>query len=137
VRGTFLDTNIFLRHLLNDHADHSPRALHLFQAIERREFTGWTSGLVVAEIVFVLSSPRIYGIPREEIHDHLVPLLMLPGIQLEHKRLYHRVFDLFTSLPIDYIDCYHAVLVASYRQNTLYSFDTDVDAVPGLTRQEP
>jgi predicted nucleic acid-binding protein len=137
MRGTFLDTNIFLRHLLNDHADHGARALRLFQAIERRELTGWTSGLVVAEIVFVLSSPRIYGVPREDIRDHLVPLLTLPGIQLEHKRLYHRVFDLFTSLPIDYIDCYHAVLVASYRQNTLYSFDTDFDAVPGLTRQEP
>jgi predicted nucleic acid-binding protein len=137
MKGSFLDTNIFLRHLLNDHPDHSPRAHHLFQAIESREVAGWTSPLVVAEIVFVLSSPRTYAVPREEIRDNLLPLLLLPGIQLDGKRVYNRVFELYVGLDIDYIDCYHASLIERSEQNTLYSFDADFDAIPGLTRREP
>jgi predicted nucleic acid-binding protein len=135
--GTFLDTNLFLRHLLNDHADHSPRARRLFQVIERREIIGWTSSLVVAEVVFILSNPKTYDVARSEIRDQLLPLISLPGIQLERKRMYRRVFELYTSVAIDYIDCYHAALIELDGQGRLYSFDRDFDAVPTLSRSEP
>jgi len=137
MQGSFLDTNIFLRHLLNDHADHGPRAHRLFQAIERREVMGWTSPLVVAEIVFILSNSRTYAVPRSEIRDRLLPLLRLPGIGLERKRLFDRVFELYTTLAIDYIDCYHAALIEHFGQESLYSFDADFDMVPARSRSEP
>jgi predicted nucleic acid-binding protein len=137
MEGSFLDTNIFLRHLLDDHPEHSTHAHHLFQAIERREVVGWTSPLVVAEIVYILSNHKTYDIPRAEIREQLMPLLSVPGVQLERKRLYHRVFELYTSLTIDFIDCYHAAMIESYGQGSLYSFDPDFDAVPSVARFEP
>ena len=137
MQGSFLDTNIFLRHLLNDHSDHGPRARELFRAIERRAITGWTSPLVVAEIVFILSNSKTYAVSRSEIRDRLLPLLGLPGIGLEHKRLFDRVFELYTTLAIDYIDCYHAALIEHFGQESLYSFDSDFDLVPSLSRSEP
>ena len=133
----FLDTNIFLRHLTADDPERAPACLVLFRAIEQRRLVVWTSDLVLAEIVFVLSSRHTYGLSRETIRDLLLPLIGLPGLKLPHKRIYRRVFDLYTSLPIDYIDAYHAALMEQRKEPELYSYDTDFDRIPGIARQEP
>lgn len=131
----FIDTNIFIRHLMADDAVQSPACLALFQAIERGEIIVWTTHLVVAEIVFVLT--RVYKIQRGSVRDILLPLLSLSGIKLEQKQLFGRVFELFASLSIDYVDCYHAALLESRGHDQLYSFDADFDRVPGIQRLEP
>jgi predicted nucleic acid-binding protein len=133
----FIDTNIFLRHLLNDDPQRSPACFALIQAIEQGHLTAGTSGLVIAELVFVLSSRRTYNLSRETIRDLLLPLIELSGLRLSGKRLYRRIFDLYTSLPIDYVDAYHAALMESRREPELYSYDTDFDRVPSLRRIEP
>ncbi len=134
---SFLDTNIFLRHLIADDPVRSPACLALLQAIERGETSVWTSELVIAELVFVLSSKRGYNLGREAIRDLLLPLIELPGLKLPHKRLYRRIFDLYTSLPIDYVDAYHAALIENRGQPELYSYDTHFDRIAGITRMEP
>src|SRR5579871_4173632 len=125
----FLDTNMFLRHILNDHAVHSPRAKALIQAVENGTETVWTTDLAIAEVVFVLESPRFYHTPRTIIRDLLLPLIELSGIKLPNKRLYRRIFELYTTLSIDFIDCYHAALIESRNETELYSFDRDFDRV--------
>lgn len=74
---------------------------------------------------------------RERIRDILLPIILLPGLKLTPKRLYRRIFDLYTALPIDYIDCYHVALIEQRKNPDLYSYDTDFDKVGGLNRQEP
>ncbi len=133
----FLDTNILLRHILNDDPHKSAACFALIQAIERGETTVWTSELAIVEVVFVLESKRTYNRPREAIRDVLLPLLGLPGIKLTHKRLYPRVFDLYTRFPIDFIDCYHVALMEQRDDRTLFSYDTDFDKISGVTRHEP
>lgn len=133
----FLDTNIFLRHLLNDDPVQSPACFTLIQAIEDGKQTAWTSDLVLAEIVFVLSNKRTYNLPRDGIRDLLLPIVLLPGIKLTPKRLYQRIFELYTTLPIDYIDCYHAALLEHRKTPRFYSYDMDFDKVSTLHRQEP
>ena len=107
----FLDTNVFLRHLTNDDPARSSSCLALIQSVEQGAVTAWTSELVVAELVFVLSNRKTYGLSREAVRDVLLPLISLPGLRITHKRLYRRVFELYTSLPIDYVDAYHAALM--------------------------
>ena len=133
----FLDTNIVLRHLLRDDPQFAPACLALFQAIERGEVAVWTSDLVIAEVVFVLSNKRTYNVDRETIRDSLLPIIELPGIKLANKRLYRRVFALYTSLPLDYIDAYHAALMEQRESRELYSYDTHFDRLPGVRRLAP
>lgn len=133
----FLDTNILVRHLTNDHPIQSPACFRLIQAIEHGQVTAWTSELVIAEIVFVLGSKQTYNLPRAMIRDLLLPLINLSGVRLAHKGLYERAFDLYTSLPIDYIDAYHAALMESRGEPDLYSYDAHFDRVPDLRRLEP
>src|SRR3954447_25671399 len=132
----FLDTNILLRHILNDDPDKSSACFALIQALEWGQTTVWTSELAIAEIVFVLENKRTYNVPRETIREVLLPIIGMPGIKLTHKRLYRRVFDLYTNLPIDFIDCYHAALIEQ-RDRVLFSYDTDFDRISGITRREP
>lgn len=137
MRGTFLDTNIFLRHLLNDVPAQSRAAHRLMRAIEQGAVAAWTSPLVIAEIVFVLENPKTHRVNRASLRAQLLPLLALPQLKLERKRLYPRVFDLYVSYPIDYVDAYHAALLEHYEQHEVYSFDRDFDAIPGISRLEP
>jgi len=137
MQGTFLDTNILLRHLLNDVPAQSQAAHRLIRAIEAGSVVAWTSALVIAEIVFALENPKTHHVGRSTLADHLQPLLALPHLKLERKRLYPRIFELYVSLPIDYVDAYHAALLEHYGQHELYSFDQDFDAIPGMTRREP
>lgn len=133
----FLDTNILLRHLLNDDPVQSPAARSLIEAIEQGRETVWTTDLTIAEAVFVLSSKRTYNLPRAEIAAAILPVIGLPGIKLANKRLYSRIFALYTTLPIDFIDCYHVAIMENRGNPTLYSYDTDFDKVPGVKRLQP
>jgi predicted nucleic acid-binding protein len=133
----FLDSNIFIRHLTNDHPVHSPACFALIQAVEQGRVQAWTSDIVVAEVIFVLSSKVLYNVGRATIRDLLLPIINLPGIKLPNKRMYERVFELYTSLNIDYADAYNAALMESRKQPELYSYDTDFDRIVGLRRLEP
>ena len=133
----FLDTNVFLRHLLDDDPLKSSACLALIEGLEQRTRSAWTSDLVVAELVFILSNKRTYNRSRPEIRDSLLPLVLLPGLKLVNKRLYRRIFELYTTVPIDYIDCYHAALVERRELPELYSYDTDFDDISTVKRREP
>jgi len=61
----FLDANVILRHTLQDHAEHSPRARALIQRIEAGEQLVHTVDAVVFEVVFTLE--RTYKVPRERM----------------------------------------------------------------------
>ena len=131
----FIDTNLFLRHLRQDHPDYSPRSTAYFARIERGELHGRTSDLVVFEVVYTLQ--RTYKQPKAAIRDALLPLLELQGILLPGKRRYRRVFDLYVRLNVAFADAFHAVLMGQLKLTEVMSFDTEFDRIPGITRSEP
>ena len=133
----FLDANIFIRHLTNDHPVHSPACFTLIQAIEQGKIQAWTSDLVIAEVVYVLSSKRLYKLSREQIRDLLLPIINLQAIKLLNKRMYRHVFDLYVTTPIDYNDAFSAALMQSHKQREIYSYDAHFDHIPGIHRLEP
>src|SRR5438093_1482278 len=105
----FVDTNLFLRHLLNDHPDHSPRATTYFRRIAQGEIQVRTSEIVIFEVVFTLE--RTYKKPKSEIRDSLLDLLAFPAIVLPGKQHFVRVFDYYINLNISFADAYHVVLM--------------------------
>jgi len=91
----------------------------------------------VAEVVFVLSNKNTYNLSRDAIHDLLLPLISLPSLKLPHKRLYPRVFELYITLPIDYIDAYHVALMERRGSMDVLSYDRHFDRIEGIQRREP
>jgi predicted nucleic acid-binding protein len=131
----FLDTNVLLRHLLQDHPQQSARCTAYLARIERGEIKVRTAETVVFEAVFTLQ--RQYAVPKSEIRDNLLPLLELPGIVLPGKRRLRRVFDLYVDLNLSFIDAYHVALMQRLGLDRIVSFDKGFDRAPGITRLEP
>ena len=131
----FLDTNILLRHLLQDHAEQSPRATAYLARIESGDIRVRIAETVIFETVFTLQ--RQYGQPKSAIRDVLVPLIELPGIVLPGKRRMREVFDMYVDLNISFVDAYHAALMKQLGLRDIVTFDRQFNRVPGVRRVEP
>ena len=133
--GVFLDTNIFLRHVLDDHPGQSPRATAYLQRVEQGEITVRTADTVIFEAVFTLE--RHYHRPKAKIREALLPLIELPGIILPGKRHFRKVFDLYVDHNLSFADAYHAGLMERLRIGEIVSYDTHFDRIEGIKRSEP
>ncbi len=135
----FLDTNVILRYLTRDDEEKAQSCYQLFQRVNRGEEILLTCEAIVAEVVYVLGSPRAgYRLKREEIHARLVPILMLRGLRLPQKQIYINALNIYaSSSSFDFED---ALAVAHMQQTgitEIISYDKDFDSIPGIHRIEP
>jgi len=136
VNEAFIDTNVLLRHLLQDHEDHSPRSTRLLQAVARGEIRAHISETVVFETLY--TSTSFYKAPRPEIADALSELLHLSGLVLDHKQEILEAIVLWVrETPLSFADCYHLVLTKALGLTEIYTFDKKMGRYPGVTRIEP
>ena len=134
--GLFIDSNVFLRHLLNDHPVMSPASRRLLKSVESGDVPAWTTPTVVSEVVWVLGGGTYYK-QQAEIGRVVSELLRVNGLAVEHRAELTRACGLFAELNIDFADAYHASLLESRGERRLYSYDRDFDRVTGLMRIEP
>ncbi len=133
----FLDTDIFLRYLTRDDPDKSQACLALLQRIQAGE-EATTSEVVLAEVVFVLSSPRQYTLNHADVSARLRPVLLLRGLKVPNKRRLLRALDLYaTYIQLDFEDCLTAAQIEQQGIARLMSYDRGFDRVPGILREEP
>ena len=130
-----LDTNVVLRHLLQDHPSHSARALALFRRISAGEVTARLTSTVIIETVFTLE--RAYKRPREQIRMAIYELLDEPNLLLAGKARWRRVLDLYVGYNLPLGDAEQVEMMQRLGITEIISFDTDFDRVPGITRIEP
>jgi predicted nucleic acid-binding protein len=131
----YLDANIFLRFLRKDHPTWSPACKQLFEDIEQDTIQVWTSGLVLSEVVFVLD--RTYKVPRADIAANLMPLIQLRSLRLPSKKLYRRIFALYTTTNLSFVDCHNVALMESKGEHEIYSYDEWYKKIGTVTRLEP
>ena len=101
----FLDTNVIIRYLTQDHPQQSQQAYQYLQQLGTGATTARTSEGVLVEVVQVLSSRVLYYLPRADIQRLLSPVIRLPGLKLPSKRTYLRALDLYVDHPFpDFVD---------------------------------
>jgi len=133
----FLDANVILRYLTRDDPEKAGRCLELFRRADRGQVELTTSEAVLAEVVYVLASPRLYHLPPERIRDLLLPILNLRGLKLLSRPLYRRALDIYAAHHVDFED---ALAVAHMEQQgitEIVSYDKHFDRVEGVKRVEP
>lgn len=131
----FLDTNILLRYLLRDNEQMAERAFNLLMRVERGEEKVITSSLVIFETIFTLQ--RFYKVPRQQIKEHILPIIALRGIHLPDKSVFYKALDLYVTKNISFADAYNAAYMMSEEVFNIYSWDKDFDKIDGITRLEP
>jgi predicted nucleic acid-binding protein len=131
----FIDTNVFVRHLAQDHAEYSPKATAFFARIERGELKAQTAETAIFEAVFTLE--RRYRAAKSVIREGLLSLIELPGIVVSGKQRLRRVFELYAEHNMSFGDAYHVALMEQLGIEEIATFDRDFDRVPGIRRVEP
>lgn len=134
----FLDTNVVIRYLTQDDPDQSKRAKAILDQVQAGKLQVTTSETVLGELVFVLSSKRLYQLPREEIRMYLSAIIGMKGLRLANKRMYLRALELYATLPrLDFADALSVAEMERRKLTTIISFDEDFDGIEGITRREP
>lgn len=134
----FLDTNVFLRYLVRDDPVKVRATRALFQRIRRGAESVATSEAVVAEIVYVLSSPRWYRFSHADISARLRPLIALRGVRVSHKRTVLYALRVYADHPfLDFEDALTVAHMGRLGVSEVLSYDSDFDRVDGVWRVEP
>lgn len=137
VETKFIDTNIFIRFFTKDDPQKAARCKELFQTAKEREVALRTTETVVAEVVYILSSPRLYKLKPSRIRDLLLPILALPNLKISLKTEILAALDIYAEEKIDFED---AILYAQMRARgveEIYSYDTHFDRLAEIKRREP
>jgi predicted nucleic-acid-binding protein len=117
----FLDTNVFLRYLTNDLPPQADAAEALLLEAEAGELKLITSSLVVAEIVWTLSS--YYRLSKEDIRQKILAILNTPGLEVEEARLILQAVNWYVEKNVDFLDAYNASWLEDKGLETVYTFD--------------
>ncbi len=133
----FVDTDVIIRLLVGDDLEKQAAAADLFKKVEQGLLTVQAPDTVIADAIYVLASPRLYHVARNDIRDILATLITLPQFLLHNRENVLRALDIYASTKLDFGD---ALIIASMEQSgshVLYSYDRDFDCIRSLTRQEP
>lgn len=133
----FIDTNIFLRLILNDKPEWSSACRKLFLKIKNGEVDGVTTDLVVAEVIFILQKQSHVQFTRSDIAKLLLPLLSLNHLTSTSQKHWEEIFSIYIQKNVDFIDAYNMVVMQAAGIQKAYSYDRDFDKAGVLKRLEP
>ena len=117
-----IDTNLIVRHLVQDHEKHARAAGKLFDACDRGALVIVILPAVLAECVFVLES--FYQHPRTGISSALGRLISSPGVEISDPEIHVDALDRYRSTKLHFVDCMLAATAAA-RNTTVATFDQE------------
>lgn len=118
-----IDTNIIIRFLVGDHAEHLAQSSAIFERVEKCEIEVHILESVVMEAFFVLA--KFYKLPKEEVINDLKRILSLEGVINDDKLILFETLSIIENKNIDFVD---ALLCARQRLHgsEILSFDNDI-----------
>lgn len=116
---TFVDTNIVLRWLLEDHAELTAQANQLIAQAEEDEEQLLISDVVLSEIFYVL---RFKGFEHSQVAEYLRGLLEQEAFIFEQESRLDLLFNIIGETKLDFADCY-LISRAVHAQQSLKTFD--------------
>ena len=118
----FVDTNLIVRYLVQDHEKHAKAAGRLFDACDRGDLVIVVLPVVLAECVFVLDS--FYGHARGDIASALSRLISSPGVEISGAAIHLDALDRYGKTKAHFVDCLIAA-TATTEDVAVATFDQD------------
>ncbi len=133
--GGRIDANIILRYLTNEPVEQAEGAARLFEAVARGDLEVLLEEVVIAEVLWTLSS--FYRMPRRDIADVLLEVLAERNIHTTDSDAARLALILFSERNLDFADALLAAKALQSDDRIIYSFDRDFDRIQGVIRREP
>jgi predicted nucleic acid-binding protein len=137
VSPPFVDADVIIRLLTGDDLTKQAAARTLFDRIEAGDAAVATPVTTLADVVYVLVSRSLYGLPRAEVGQLVSGLVRLPNFRVANRREVLRALDLFAATNLDFGDAFIVASMESAGSQAVFSYDRDFDRIPGIVRQEP
>lgn len=118
-----VDANVILRFLLNDNKDLFLKAKEIFSKGEKGLLKIYLDEVVVAEVVWTLSS--FYKIKKADIVDRIEKILLQDWIVSDRKDEILNSLGLYREKNLSYIDCWMFAVVKK-QGFLLETFDKDL-----------
>jgi predicted nucleic acid-binding protein len=128
---------VIVRLLAADDAPMTERARLFFLRVERGEITVTFPEAVLVEVVHVLASRSLYGLPRAQIRHALSEIVMLRGVRLALKHTYVRALEVYAQLNVDFTDALQFAYMERAGVTGIVTFDRDFRRFPGISSVEP
>lgn len=127
----FIDTNIFLRVLVKENKTQYSHCYSVLKTIKENALNAQTSTIVLAEIVWTLSS--YYKFSKKDTATAVKSILYLRGLDIEDHYNYPKALELYETYSIKFIDA----LISSHpeiqeKKMTIVSYDQDYKKLPIL-----
>ena len=117
----FIDTNYFLRLLLQDDDNQHKKAEKLFLEAAEGKVLVFTSIIVIFEIYWVLKSH--YKKTNRQIYEFLTKILKMRFISLPEANLLQETVQIFLQTNFGLEDCYHLIYSKEFEAQNLATFD--------------
>lgn len=124
----FIDTSVFIRLLTSDLKEKYEQSKRLFELVESGKLIPYTSNIVLAEIIFVLT--RIYKFPKRNILKDTKVVLQTRNLTLLEETDSLQALKLFRKYNAKYQDCLIATQVP--RGVKLVTYDKDFSKMKAL-----
>jgi predicted nucleic-acid-binding protein len=127
----FIDTNLLLRFLTNDIVEQADAVERLLRRAAAGEVALVTNPMVIAEIVWTLT--RFYKQPRHVIHDDVISLLNLPGLEISEADLLLEAINAYAQNNVSFIDAYNGAWIRRQGLADAYTYDhRHYSRLPGI-----
>lgn len=128
----FVDTNVFIRYLVNDVPEHADRVEKLLDSAERGEIRLVTGPPVFFELAWTLKS--FYKLGKEEIFDCLLSIAGIKGLDVADIDVVTEALEIYRRSPSEFADAYISVLakkldadgVATFNKKHFESLDVEL-----------
>ena len=127
----FIDTNYFLRFLIEDNLEQSQEAQKLFLEGARGNLVLITSTIVIFEIYWVFKT--YYQKSKAEIIKILQKVLMMDFIRIDERSLLLRALSLFKKENLSLEDCYNLIYARENKAETFKTFDVKLAKIFSAT----
>lgn len=123
----FIDTNYFLRFLINDVPDQAESVSDFFKDSLRDNTELFTSELVIFELCWVLQSSL--GKKKSELIAILKKVLDMSFIVLEKREYLQEALVLFADTTLEFEDCYNLAFAKHKKAKKFATFDKKLQKV--------
>jgi predicted nucleic-acid-binding protein len=125
-----LDTNVLVRHLVQDDAGQSRKASQLIARGCTKEAPGFINRIVLCELVWVLESA--YGYSKETIVGVLEKVLRTSQFQVEDLHVVWTAFRLYQKGKADFADCLLGTFNRHHGCDRTVTFDQQAGKLEGF-----
>ncbi len=132
----FIDTNIFLRVLLEDDPGKFEDCVKFLNEVKKGKIKGFTSNLILAEVNWTLL--RLFRFPKDRVIKGIASMLNLKNLKIKDGFDSYLALKIYKEFSVKFIDALIASNPKIYRGDViLVSYDKDFDKIKGIIRKEP